>query len=149
MGSSIPGALTALYDLHVAALEPFTPHVSVYKFQNQSESNDYAAVAFTGEPGDEAVSEDRSLADMRAGMFEDFDVSNVIRVNRGGDARDITVARAYAIFDAVEAALIADRKLGGAVMEAYVTSCALAVAVGTKGTTALLRYTVHVKAQRR
>lgn len=143
-GSRVPTVLGALYTLTKTAL----PAANViYGEPLQGQPGDFIAIGHHSQHP--AVQNMQSIAD--AGIrspFEEFDILSEIVAWDGGTDMAACVARAYVLLDAIDEAVRADSKLGGACMLAQRTESDLSPAQTPDGAMAVLAFTVHVQAQR-
>jgi len=114
------------------------------------DADEVISVGFTGADGEAAA--DAALAAEGAGgdpSREQYAIRCAIGVTSGDEGDDGIAAartRAFALLGAVGAAIVADRKLGGAVMSARVSSWSLGQAQVSGGVSVALRFEVSVDA---
>lgn len=141
--TTVLAALNALVATVATAVEP----VQVLYGPPLQTENDFVAIAYTGTAGEAAVTFDFEVADAALGRDgEAYDVQCVLSCWLGdGTFADVDVD-AFAQLRKIRAAIAADRKLGGAVALARVTSGALIHDLEGEGAVASIPFTVHVEA---
>lgn len=155
--STIPACLKALTAAAERAIPPAqregrTVPLAVVLGQpdrGQTGSDDIVCIAFTGEPGEAAVTSNREQEQGHtAPDRESYDVQCLSSSWRGQDdatAQEV-LDRAYEMVNALAAELAADATLGGAVGRTWISTDALAQAQTERGAVATVRFTVHVEA---
>ncbi|PZG53129.1 hypothetical protein C1I98_06115 [Spongiactinospora gelatinilytica] len=154
--STVPACLRAL----VAAAERAVPPrvvrgrevpVTVVLGQpnvGQMDSDEMVLIAFTGEPGDAAVTSTRTQRQATpAPDRESYDVTCLATSWHGHDDEPLPVLdRTYEMVNALAAELAADGTLGGVVGRTRISTDQLVQVQTDHGATAVLRFTVHVEA---
>lgn len=142
MGSTVPGVLAALATLAASA----TGSNVIVGEALAGQPADYIAIGYSDQsPG---IVNTQTIADyaLRSSM-EEFDVIGVVYGRDGGEDLTATADRAYALLDLIDAALLANPRLGETCMLAQRTTSELRLSRGD-GALAALAFTVHVQAQR-
>lgn len=108
--------------------------------------NDFVAFGYTGDASEPAVAFDFDVADAALGRDgEVYDVACVLSSWRGDATFADVDVEAFALLRTVRAAIAADRKLGGAIAQATVTSGEVVEEVDN-GAVTTIRFLVHCKA---
>jgi len=148
IASTVPGVAAAL----VTAIGNALPGVQVINGQplNNAEP-DFVAVGWDEQ--NPAIILDpyigANAVQRRAGREESFDIAcHAVSWRGGAEDAQVVLERCFELFNAVQAALLADHTLGGAARQAEVSSAAFTPAQTNKGPIGSLRFTVHVDAWR-
>lgn len=142
--STVPACLDAL----VAAAKRALPGVQVVDGQPYDDIDDnLVMIAFTGDPGDQAVTVNRSQAVTTAPDRESYDVTCLAAAWGGHETDPVPVRNtAYSFVNAIAAELAADTTLGGVVGRSRISTDAFAQAQTERGACAVVRFVVHVEA---
>jgi hypothetical protein len=103
-------------------------------------------VAYRGEDDDTAAEGFMSQEDYGAQDREAYSIHCMLAVRKGAGDLAAARARAFVLLGACGAALTADRKLGGAVMTAGITSWTLLLDLTGDGALARIRFDVAIDA---
>ena len=154
--STIPAALRALVAAARRAIPPAVirgrtvPATVVLGQPNrgQVDADDIVCIAFTGEPGEAAVTTNREWQQGATAPYrESYQVACVASAWRGSADDPLPVLdRTFAMIDAVGAELARDQTLGGVVMTCRITSDETAITQTEHGVTTVTRFTVGVEA---
>lgn len=143
--STIPACLDAL----MATARRALPGVQVTDGQPYEDiADDLVMIAFTGEPGEQAVTSSRSQQQATtAPDRESYDVTCLAAAwgGHGDDPRPVRLM-AYGFVDAIAAGLAKDGTLGGVVGRSRISTEAFAQVQTDHGAAAVVRFTVHVEA---
>lgn len=143
--STVPACLSAL----VAAAKRALPGVQVVDGQPNSDIDDnLVMIGFTGEPGEQAVTSNRSQQQGTAAPDrESYDVTCLSAAWGGHDDKPEPVRnKAYSFVNAIAAELAQDGTLGGVVGRSRISADTFAQAQTEHGASAVVRFTVHVEA---
>lgn len=143
--STVPACLSAL----VAATRRALPGVQVVDGQPYEDIEaDLIMIGFTGEPGEAAVTSNRSQPQgTPAPDRESYDVTCLASSWHGHqDDPDGVRRRAYELVNTVAYELAGDGTLGGTVGRSRISTDSFAQAQTERGATAVVRFVVHVEA---
>jgi hypothetical protein len=143
--STVPACLDAL----VAAAKRALTGVQVVDGQPYDDiDDDLVMIAFTGDPGDQAVTVNRSQQQPTTSPDrESYDVT-CLAASWGGHETDPVPVRnkAYSFVNAIAAELAKDTTLGGVIGRSRISTDAFAQAQTERGACAVVRFVVHVDA---
>jgi hypothetical protein len=142
--STVPACLDAL----VAAAKRALPDVQVLDGQPAEDiADDLVMIAFTGEPGEQAVTVNRAQAVTTAPDRESYDVTCLAEAWGGHETDPVPVRNTvYGFVNAIAAELARDITLGGVVGRCRISTDAFAQAQTERGAAAAVRFVVHVEA---
>ncbi|MGW0805268.1 hypothetical protein [Nonomuraea sp. NPDC002799] len=143
--STVPACLEAL----VAAATRALPGVQVVDGQpNRDLDDNLVMIAFTGEPGEQAVTSNRAQQQAStAPDRESYDVTCLAAAWGGHEDDPVPVRNtAYGFVNAIATELAADTTLGGVVGRSRISTDAFAQAQTERGAAAVVRFVVHVEA---
>jgi hypothetical protein len=140
-GSTIPAALAAL----VTTLDAALPTVQITDGPSYDATVNYLTVGWEDEntPAVQAVRDPADAGQSR--NREEYEVACLLSQHTGTTVR-LAREAVFAQFDLIDAALHADKTLGGVVARAWVSAYDLLPALTEGGATASLRFTVTVLA---
>jgi hypothetical protein len=146
--STVPAVLDAI----LAAIRATLPDAEVWDGQPVKQTqDDVICLAFTGEPGEAAVTATITRDQMAVDPSrEAYTITCLASSWRGeeGDAKAVR-DRAYELVDGVVAALAQDQALKALVMRAMVSTQAFAQEQTTRGAVATVQFGIHIDAYTR
>jgi hypothetical protein len=141
--SSIPAVL----DYLVAGISAHLPDVQVEDGQPIETEPDLICIGFTGTPGEVAVVNTLSQQGLaRDPSREAYEITNLASAWDGGTDAKAVRDRCFALLGEVAAFLASDPMLGGLVMQARLSTQALAPEQTTKGATATVQFVIAIDA---
>ncbi|NJP24459.1 hypothetical protein FLW53_09605 [Microbispora sp. SCL1-1] len=146
--STVPAVLDAILSAVRAAL----PDVEVWDGQPVKQTrDDVICIAFTGEPGEAAVTATITLEQMAVDPRRESYTITCLASSWKGEASNAKAVRdrAYELVDGVVAALAQDQALGALVMRAMVSTQAFAQEQTTRGAVSTVQFGIHIDAYTR